>query len=114
VGCPGPLRRPVERPAEMITDGVRRATEGGWTWLVRTVARSRSAAVRIDRAPAVSTAATVDIAASPSGTQLLSSHAERSAGKALSELFNSIRRYGGLGPRAHVNVGCRQELGPGR
>jgi hypothetical protein len=25
-----------------------------------------------------------------------------------------VRRYGGLGPRAHVNVGCRQELGPGR
>ena len=24
------------------------------------------------------------------------------------------RRYEGLGPRSHVNVGCRQEVGPGR
>jgi uncharacterized membrane protein YczE len=24
------------------------------------------------------------------------------------------RRYGGLGPHSHVNVGCRQECGPGR
>jgi hypothetical protein len=24
------------------------------------------------------------------------------------------RQYGGLGPRSHVNVGCRQEMGPGR
>jgi hypothetical protein len=25
-----------------------------------------------------------------------------------------LRRYEGLGPRSHVNVGCRQEVGPGR
>jgi hypothetical protein len=34
--------------------------------------------------------------------------------KRRAKAWNRVRRYVGLGPRSHVNVGCRQEVGPGR